>query len=137
VIEKLHERNVEETAAAGDELPKLKAYLEAVGADPSLDEKEKMVRVQAVLFGPRRRKTQADGNGPPKKREVNRTMFAYVRLCSLNWRKNCRGAASGVQRPIRPDKAKILRTRSILSLAGSSARITFTPPSHHCVRGQL
>src|SRR6266446_5230947 len=33
-------------------------------------------------------------------------MFAYVRLCSLNWKKNCRGATSGVQRPIRPDKAK-------------------------------
>jgi hypothetical protein len=40
--------------------------LEAVGADQSLDEKEKMVRVQAILFGPRRRKTQADGNEPPK-----------------------------------------------------------------------
>jgi hypothetical protein len=39
--------------AAWDELPKLKAYLEAVGADQSLDEKEKMVRVQAVVFGPR------------------------------------------------------------------------------------
>ncbi len=65
-MEKLYEQNFEETAAAWDELPKLKAYLEAVGTDPSLDEKEKMVRVQAVLFGPRRRKTQEDGNGPTK-----------------------------------------------------------------------
>ena len=39
--------------------------LEAVGADQSLDDKAKLVRVQAVLFGPRRRKNQADGNGPP------------------------------------------------------------------------
>src|SRR6266446_1615993 len=76
--------------AAWDELPKLRAYLEAVGADPSLDEKEKMVRVQAVLFGPRRRKTQEDGNGPPKDwkgTEQCSLMFAYVRLCSLNWKK--------------------------------------------------
>jgi hypothetical protein len=66
VIEKQYDQNFEETPAAWDKLPKLKAYLEAVGADPSLDEKEKMVRAQAVLFGPRRRKTQADGNRPPK-----------------------------------------------------------------------
>ena len=86
MIEKLHERNVEETAAAWDELPKLKAYLEAVGADPSLDEKAKLERVQAILFGPHRRKTQADGNGPPKsgkRTEKCSLMFAYVRLCSL------------------------------------------------------
>ena len=77
--------------AAWDELPKLKAYLEAVGADQSLDEKEKMVRVQPILFGPRRRKTQADGNGPPKDwkgTEQCSLMFAYVRLCSLFWEKN-------------------------------------------------
>jgi hypothetical protein len=55
----------EETAAAWDELPKLKAHLEAVAANPGLDEKAKLARVQAVLFGPHRRKTQADGNGPP------------------------------------------------------------------------
>jgi len=66
VIEKKYDHNFEEAAAAWDELLKLKAYLEAVGADQSLDEKEKMVRVQAVLFGPHRRKTQAGGNGPPK-----------------------------------------------------------------------
>jgi hypothetical protein len=66
VNEKEHEQNFEETAAAWDELPNLKAYLESVGADPGLDEKAKLVRVQAALFGPRRRKTQADGNGPPK-----------------------------------------------------------------------
>jgi hypothetical protein len=66
VIEKQYDHNVEETAAAWDELPKLKAYLEAVGADPGLDDKAKLERVQAILFGPRRRKTQADGNGPPK-----------------------------------------------------------------------
>jgi hypothetical protein len=66
VNEKQYEQNFEETPAAWDKLPKLKAYLEAVGADPSLDEKEKMVRVQAVLFGPRRRKTQEDESGPPK-----------------------------------------------------------------------
>jgi hypothetical protein len=66
VIEKHYDHNSEETAAAWDELPKLKAYLEAVGANQSLDEEEKMVRVQAVLFGPHRRKTQEDGNGPPK-----------------------------------------------------------------------
>ena len=66
MIEKQYDHNFEETAAAWDELPKLKAYLEAVGADQSLDDKAKLVRVQAVLFGPRRRKTQADGNGPPK-----------------------------------------------------------------------
>jgi len=52
--------------AAWDELPKLKADLEAGGADQSLDEKEEMVRVRVVLFDPRRRKTQEDGNGPPK-----------------------------------------------------------------------
>ena len=66
MIEKQYDHNSEETAVAWDELPKLRAYLEAVGADQSLDEKEKMVRVQAVVFGPRRRKTQEDGNGPPK-----------------------------------------------------------------------
>jgi hypothetical protein len=66
VIEKKYDHDFEETAAAWDELPKFKVYLEAVGADPSLDEKEKMVRVQAVLFGPRGRKTQADESGPPK-----------------------------------------------------------------------
>ena len=66
MIEKQYDHNSEETAAAWDELPKLRAYLEAVGADPSLDDKAKLVRVQAVLFGPHRRKTQADGNGPPK-----------------------------------------------------------------------
>jgi len=77
--------------AAWDELPKLKAYLEAVGADGSLDEKEKMVRVRAILFGARRRKTQGDGNGPPKNGKLTEQcslMFAYVRLCSLNWKKN-------------------------------------------------
>ena len=66
MIEKCYDHDFEETAAAWDELPKLKAYLEAVGADGSLDEKEKMVRVRAVLFGPHRRKTQEDGNEPPK-----------------------------------------------------------------------
>jgi hypothetical protein len=66
VTKKKYDHNSEATAAAWDELPKLKAYLETVGANPGLDEKEKMVRVQAVLFGPRRRKNQADGNGPPK-----------------------------------------------------------------------
>ena len=63
--EKKYDHDFEETAAGRDELPKFRAYLEAVGADQSLDEKEKMARAQAVLFGPRRRKTQADGNGPP------------------------------------------------------------------------
>ena len=58
MIEKYYEQNFEETAAAWDELPQLKVYLQAVGADPSLDEKEKMVRVRPILFGPRRRKTQ-------------------------------------------------------------------------------
>ena len=90
MIEKQYEQNFEETAAAWDELPKLKAYLEAVGADPSLDEKEKMVRVQAILFGPRRRKAQGDGNGRPKNGKLTEQcslMFAYVRLCSLNGEK--------------------------------------------------
>ncbi len=76
--------------AAWDELPKLKAYLEAVGADGSLDEKEKLVRVQAILFGARSRKTQGDGKGPPKDwkgTEQCSLMFAYVRLCSLFWEK--------------------------------------------------
>ena len=40
--------------------------LEAVGADQRLDDKGKLVRVQAILFGPHRRKTQEDGNEPPK-----------------------------------------------------------------------
>ena len=66
MIEKQYDQNFELTAAAWDELPKLEAYLEAVGAAEGLDDKAKLVRVQAVLFGPRRRKTQADGNGPPK-----------------------------------------------------------------------
>ena len=66
MIEKKYDRDFEEIAAAWDELPKLRACLEAVGADQSLDEKEKMVRVRAILFGPRRRKTQEDGKGPPK-----------------------------------------------------------------------
>jgi hypothetical protein len=66
VIEKQYDQNFELTAAAWDELPKLKAYLEAVGADQGLDDKAKLERVQAVLFGPRRRKNQEDGNGPPK-----------------------------------------------------------------------
>jgi len=77
--------------AVWDELPKLRAYLEAVGANQSLDEKEKMVRVRAILFGPRRRKTQEDGKGPPKDwkgTEQCSLMFAYVRLCSLFWEKN-------------------------------------------------
>ena len=45
-----------------------------------------MARVQAVLFGPHRRKTQEDGNGPQKTgSEPNNVrlcspMFAYVRL---------------------------------------------------------
>ena len=52
MIEKQYEQNFEETPAAWDELPKLRAYLEAVGADPSLDEKAKLERVRAVLFGP-------------------------------------------------------------------------------------
>ena len=91
MIEKKYDRDFEEIAAAWDELPKLRACLEAVGADQSLDEKEKMVRVQAVLFGPHRRKTQADGNGPPKNGKLTEQcslMFAYVRLCSLFWEKN-------------------------------------------------
>jgi len=98
VIEKQYEQNFEETAAAWNELPKLRAYLEAVGADPSPDEKEKMVRVQAVLFGPHRRKTQADGNGPPKNGKLTEQcslMFAYVRLCSLNWEKISRRRPRG------------------------------------------
>jgi hypothetical protein len=66
VIEKQYEQDFEETAAAWDELPKLRAYLEAVGADQSRDEKAELERVQAVLFDPRRRKNQEDGNGPPK-----------------------------------------------------------------------
>src|SRR5712692_3071721 len=42
-----------------------------------------MVGVQAVRFGPRGRKTQADGNGPPKNgkgAEQCSLMFAYVRF---------------------------------------------------------
>jgi hypothetical protein len=34
--------------------------------DENLGYAETLVRVQAVLFGPRRRKNHADGNGPPK-----------------------------------------------------------------------
>jgi len=81
---KLAERylHFEETAAAWNELPKLKAYLEAVGADQCLVEKEKMARVQAVLFGPRRRKKPSGWKRTTQKRGVNRIMFAYVRLCS-------------------------------------------------------
>ena len=41
MIEKQYEQNFDETAVGRDELPKLKAYLEAVGADQSLNEKEK------------------------------------------------------------------------------------------------
>ena len=66
MIEKQYDENFEETAAAWDELPKLKAYLEAVGADQGLDDKAKLERVQVILFGPHGRKTQEDGNGPPK-----------------------------------------------------------------------
>ena len=66
MIEKQYDQNFEETAAAWDELPKLKADLEAVGAGEGLDDKAKLERVQAILFGPHRRKTQEDGNGPTK-----------------------------------------------------------------------
>jgi len=64
VIEKQYEQNFEETAAAWDELPKLRAYLEAVGAGEGLGDKAKSERAQAIRFGPHRRKTQAAGNGP-------------------------------------------------------------------------
>jgi hypothetical protein len=67
VNEKQYGQNFELTAAARDESPKLRAYLEAVGADQSRDEKAELERVQAVLFGPRRRKNQEDGNGPHPK----------------------------------------------------------------------
>ncbi len=66
MIEKQYEQNFEETAAAWDELPKLRAYLEAVGAGEGLGDKAKLERAQAIRFGPHRRKTQAAGNGPPK-----------------------------------------------------------------------
>jgi len=66
VIEKQYDQNFELTAAAWNELPQLKAYLEAVEKDESLNHDAKMERVHAILFGPHRRKFQEDGNGPPK-----------------------------------------------------------------------
>ena len=64
--EKHYEQNFEETPAAWDELPQLRAYLKAVEKDESLDHDAKIERVEAILFGPHRRKCQEDGNGPPK-----------------------------------------------------------------------
>src|SRR5216684_2594125 len=61
-------------------------------------------------------------------------MFAYVRLIGKKIVAATQAESSGQSGLI---KQKILRTRSILSLAGRSPRITFTPPSYHCVRGQL
>jgi len=51
--------------------------------DENLGYAETLARGQAVLFGPRRRKTQEDGNGPPKNGKLSEQcslMFAYVRL---------------------------------------------------------
>ncbi len=86
MIEKQYEQNFEETAAAGDELPKLKAYLEAVGADPSLDEKEKWCGCRPFCLvpageKPKRMETDHPKTGSePKNVRLCSPMFAYVRL---------------------------------------------------------
>ena len=60
--------------------------LEAVGADQSLDDKAKLVRVRAVLFGPHRRKPKRmetdhpKAGSEPKNVRLCSLMFAYVRL---------------------------------------------------------
>jgi hypothetical protein len=93
VIEKSYDHDFEETAAAWDELPRLRAYPEAVGADQGLDEKAKLVRIQAILFGPhgqKSRRTETDhpkAGSEPKNVRLCSLMFAYVRLCSLNGEK--------------------------------------------------
>ena len=67
---KLAERyfHYEATAAAQKDLPRLKAYLEAIREDASLSHDEKIERVQAILFKWNRPKSDADqpkraGNG--------------------------------------------------------------------------
>jgi hypothetical protein len=41
----------EATAASLDELPKIRAYLDVIGDDPSLSHDEKIKRVQMIMFG--------------------------------------------------------------------------------------
>ncbi len=86
MIEKKYDHNFEETAAAWDELPKLKADLEAVGADQSLDEKEKWCGCRPSFLVPAGEKTKRmetdhlkTGSEPNNVRLCS-LMFAYVRL---------------------------------------------------------
>jgi hypothetical protein len=86
VIEKQYDHNSEETAAAWDELPKLRAYLEAVGADPSLDDKAKWCGCRPSCLVPAVEKPKRMATDHPKAgSEPNNVrlcslMFAYVRL---------------------------------------------------------
>ena len=86
MIEKQYGHNFEETAAAWDELPKLKADLEAVGADQSLDEKEKWCGCRPSFLVPtgektKRMETDHSKTGHEWKNvRLCSPMFAYVRL---------------------------------------------------------
>ncbi len=57
----------EATAASLEELPRLRAYLEAIGDDASLSHDEKMQRVRAVLFGWNREAAAGDSHGTSRK----------------------------------------------------------------------
>src|SRR5260370_15283530 len=84
---------------------------------------------------PKRMETEHPKTGSePKNVRLCSLMFAYVRLIGKKIVAAQRAEFSGQPGLIKP---KILRTRSIFSLAGWFPPITLTPPSHHCVRGQL
>src|SRR6266446_9965776 len=84
---------------------------------------------------PKRRETDHPKAGSePNNVRLCSLMFAYVRLIGKKIVAAPQAESSGQSGLIKP---KILRTRSILSLAGRSPRIMFTPPSYHCARGQL
>ena len=59
----------EATAASIEELPQLRAYLDVVGDDASLNHEEKIKRVHAILFGWKRSKS--DTVEPDKSRNGN------------------------------------------------------------------
>jgi len=86
VIEKQYEKTFEETAAGRDELPKFKAYLEAVGADPSLNEKEKWCGCRPFGLVPagekpkRMEKDHPKTGSEPNNVRLCSLMFAYVRF---------------------------------------------------------
>ncbi len=96
--------------------------------DENLGYAETLARGQAVLFGPRRRKAQEDGNGPPKNGRLTEQcspMFAYVRLCSLNWEKIFEAPpaeSSGRASLIKPHKAKEFPRKSRKCHARSGRR---------------